>query len=119
MQRSSCQPRFAGRKKECLENIERIDRKNTLFINILNLRAEELNILNVRQCGTIVAFEVNDANNNYTSSIKELFTDKALKNGVYLRPLGNTVYIMPPYCITDEELEKVYASYYKYFRRNN
>jgi len=28
---------------------------------------------------------------------------------VLLRPLGNTVYIMPPYCIQKEELEKIYS----------
>ena len=33
----------------------------------------------------------------------------ALAAGIYIRPLGNTVYIMPPYCITTEELKKVYA----------
>ena len=31
-----------------------------------------------------------------------------MEHGVYLRPLGNTVYIMPPYCITEEELQNVY-----------
>ena len=27
------------------------------------------------------------------------------ERGVLLRPLGNTVYVMPPYCVTDEQLE--------------
>ena len=31
-----------------------------------------------------------------------------LSKGVLLRPLGNVVYIMPPYCITEAELNKVY-----------
>jgi adenosylmethionine-8-amino-7-oxononanoate aminotransferase len=35
-------------------------------------------------------------------------TRKALAQGVYLRPLGNTVYIMPPFCITAEQLDKVH-----------
>jgi adenosylmethionine-8-amino-7-oxononanoate aminotransferase len=30
--------------------------------------------------------------------------------GVLLRPLGNTVYILPPYCITQNELGQVYAA---------
>jgi len=27
---------------------------------------------------------------------------------VFIRPLGDVVYLMPPLCITDEELEKCY-----------
>ncbi len=30
-------------------------------------------------------------------------------HGVLIRPLGNTVYVMPPYCITAEQLAQVYA----------
>jgi adenosylmethionine-8-amino-7-oxononanoate aminotransferase len=32
-----------------------------------------------------------------------------LARGVLLRPLGNTIYVMPPYCVTGEELDLVYA----------
>jgi adenosylmethionine-8-amino-7-oxononanoate aminotransferase len=33
-----------------------------------------------------------------------------IENGVILRPLGNVIYIIPPYCIKDSELKKVYKS---------
>jgi adenosylmethionine-8-amino-7-oxononanoate aminotransferase len=33
-----------------------------------------------------------------------------LARGVLLRPLGNTIYVMPPYCVTGEELDLVYAA---------
>jgi adenosylmethionine---8-amino-7-oxononanoate aminotransferase len=32
----------------------------------------------------------------------------AIEQGLLLRPLGNVLYLMPPYCITDEELSIVY-----------
>lgn len=96
-------------KKECLESIARIVKQHEEFLELLEKRSSELNIRNIRQCGTIVAFEVNDSSNNYISSIKEKFTEKSIEKGVYLRPLGNTVYVMPPYCISRDELEKVYA----------
>ncbi|HUQ66231.1 MAG TPA: adenosylmethionine--8-amino-7-oxononanoate transaminase [Flavitalea sp.] len=64
---------------------------------------------NIRIRGTIIAFEVKDKVEGYSSGVREKITEKALKQGVYLRPLGNTVYIMPPYCISEEELEKVYC----------
>jgi len=34
--------------------------------------------------------------------------DFFMKNGVCLRPLGNTIYILAPYIITDKQLQKVY-----------
>ncbi len=33
-----------------------------------------------------------------------------IERGVLLRPLGNTIYIMPPYCITPAELDIIYAA---------
>jgi adenosylmethionine-8-amino-7-oxononanoate aminotransferase len=33
-----------------------------------------------------------------------------LERGILLRPLGNTIYVMPPYCITLAELDLIYAA---------
>lgn len=44
----------------------------------------------------------------YESGLAEKVSQKALKQGVFLRPLGGAVYILPPYCITKEELNKVW-----------
>ena len=33
-----------------------------------------------------------------------------LNKGVILRPLGNTIVVVPPYCITDDELNKMYSA---------
>ena len=65
-------------------------------------------IKNVRSIGTIMAFEIELGNDGYMNTISMEVTQKALQQGVYLRPLGNTVYLMPPYCITREQLQKVY-----------
>ncbi|CAN5304877.1 adenosylmethionine--8-amino-7-oxononanoate transaminase [soil metagenome] len=62
---------------------------------------------NVRNTGTILAFEIAQGKNEYLNNISSIITAKALAAGVYIRPLGNTVYIMPPYCITKNELQKV------------
>jgi adenosylmethionine-8-amino-7-oxononanoate aminotransferase len=66
-------------------------------------------VKNIRRTGTIVAFEVNSEYENYFDNIKQKLYIKFLNEGVLLRPLGNTVYIMPPYCIQKEELEKIYS----------
>jgi adenosylmethionine-8-amino-7-oxononanoate aminotransferase len=66
-------------------------------------------IENLRQMGTIVAFEVKtDANSNYFNNLRDVLYDNFIKRGVLLRPLGNTVYILPPYIITKEQLQRVY-----------
>lgn len=96
-------------QKQTMQNIERICRQHDGFRKELLEERGKLNIKNVRQSGTILAFEINDPDDGYTSSFKEIFTEKALEKGVYIRPLGNTVYLMPPYCITDEELKMVYG----------
>lgn len=64
---------------------------------------------NVRCLGTILAFEIALGKDEYLNNISSVITDKALSKGVYIRPLGNTVYIMPPYCVTKDELAKIYA----------
>ena len=92
-------------KENTLSRIERIHQQHLAFAERVR---GIFNVENVRVCGTVVAFEVKDSVGGYTSDVRERITSKALENGVYLRPLGNTVYVMPPYCISKEELEKVY-----------
>jgi adenosylmethionine-8-amino-7-oxononanoate aminotransferase len=55
-------------------------------------------------------FEIALGKDEYLNNISSVITEKALLKGVYIRPLGNTVYIMPPYCITNDELMKVYKT---------
>ncbi|HJU24818.1 MAG TPA: adenosylmethionine--8-amino-7-oxononanoate transaminase [Casimicrobiaceae bacterium] len=52
-----------------------------------------------RQCGMIVAFEVDGAGAGWASR----FATEALRREIVLRPIGNSVYFMPPYTITDDE----------------
>lgn len=92
-------------KEGCREKIDRICRSNTVFAETL---ASGLPVKEIRVCGTILAFEISQGKDGYLNSISSFVTQKAMQKGVYLRPLGNTVYLMPPYCITEEELDKVY-----------
>lgn len=63
---------------------------------------------NMRQSGTIVAFEIETGGvNNYFSDIRERACAYFLEKGVLLRPLGNTLFINPPYCISQEEYSKI------------
>ncbi len=65
---------------------------------------------NVRQLGTIAALDLDVPDGGYLAGIGPKLYDMFLERGVLLRPLGNTIYVMPPYCITAEELDLVYAA---------
>jgi adenosylmethionine-8-amino-7-oxononanoate aminotransferase len=65
-------------------------------------------IQNARVCGTITAFEIEGGANNYLNNIAPMFHRFCLSRGVLLRPLGNTVYVLPPYCTTASDLEHCY-----------
>jgi adenosylmethionine-8-amino-7-oxononanoate aminotransferase len=93
-------------QNECLEKIEWLAQQHQLFVQQLQ---HKKNIKNIRCLGTIVAFEIMEGNDEYLNNISNIITQQSLQEGIYLRPLGNTVYVMPPYCITVEELNKVYA----------
>ena len=89
-----------------MERVAWISAENKLFAE--RLAGSERAIKALRTLGTIIAFEMNTGKDEYLNSVSAVFTQKAMENGVYLRPLGNTVYIMPPYCITENELQEVY-----------
>jgi adenosylmethionine-8-amino-7-oxononanoate aminotransferase len=63
---------------------------------------------NVRRLGTIAALDLDVADGGYLAGIGPGLYRFFLQRGVLLRPLGNTIYVMPPYCITGEELDLVY-----------
>lgn len=61
--------------------------------------------------GTILAMEiVTGEPDSYFNTLRDRLYKFFLEKGVLLRPLGNTVYVMPPYCITDIELDRVYKA---------
>ena len=62
-----------------------------------------------RICGTVAAFDIiTEEKKGYLNSAGMLLHKYCLEHGVFIRPLGNTIYLMPPYCIEDEELKLVY-----------
>ena len=105
-------------KEECKKNIQDIEKSNQQFIEELLPYARRGLIKNVRSIGTILAFEVNAGKDEYLNTTGPVVMEKALSKGVYIRPLGNTVYIMPPYCITEAQLSKVYRTIVEILEEN-
>ena len=62
----------------------------------------------VRHLGTIFALDVKDDVHGYLSGVGPAAYEYFLENDVLLRPIGNTIYILPPYCVSAEELGRVY-----------
>jgi adenosylmethionine-8-amino-7-oxononanoate aminotransferase len=63
-----------------------------------------------RRCGTIAALELDGGEGSYLSDLGPKLLARFRDANVLLRPLGNTVYVMPPYCISDEDLATVFAA---------
>ncbi len=63
----------------------------------------------VRCKGVILALDLDLQMERY-GNLRDQLYQFFLNQGVLLRPLGNTIYVLPPYVITDEQLQKVYDS---------
>ncbi len=66
-------------------------------------------IKKIRLTGTIAAFDLQtNAQDGYLNAAGKAIKDYALKHNVFIRPLGNVIYLLPPLCITDTQLEHCY-----------
>lgn len=88
------------------KNIEAI----IAFHKVFNERIENHPKVNsTRQLGVIFALDLNTEMERY-GSLRDKLLKFFMDHGVFLRPLGNTIYIQVPYVITKEQLEKVYKT---------
>ena len=98
------------RRHKCRRRIGEIVNEQKYFFRKMESYEGKNIIKNLRHFGTILAFEVNtNEEDGYLHNIGTEFTKFCLQKGVYLRAMGNTIYVMPPYCITKKELKKVYS----------
>lgn len=67
-------------------------------------------VANVRQRGMILAFDIVGFEGERKGI--EVY-NKALAKGLLLRPLGNTIYLMPPFIITKEQIEYIFVTLYE------
>lgn len=88
-------------REETLASIESLVAWNASFLLELEGGAT---IRNVRQCGTILAIELETGtDSSYYASIRDTAYNYFLEHEILLRPLGNVLFINPPYCMTEEE----------------
>jgi adenosylmethionine---8-amino-7-oxononanoate aminotransferase len=72
--------------------------------------AADVRFKNIRQLGTITALDLADNDGGYLADIALPLRKACLQRNVLLRPLGSTIYLMPPYCTAEMELAHVYAA---------
>lgn len=91
---------------EMQENIRRINQKHLAFEKRLKANVK---VKNIRTLGVILAFEIKrESTESYYGNFRQKLYNFFIENGVILRPVGNIIYILPPYVITDEQLNNLY-----------
>jgi adenosylmethionine-8-amino-7-oxononanoate aminotransferase len=76
----------------------------------LGMLASDPRVADPRRLGTIAAFDIVAPDSGYLSILAPRLITHYRDRGILLRPLGNTVYVMPPYCITPDELAQVWGA---------
>ena len=103
-------------REETWERITSLCKSNLEFSKTLENHPK---IEEIRLCGTILAIELKSVEGNtYFSGIRDIAYRYFLENGLLIRPLGNVIFINPPYCITDMELELIYEKITQFLTTN-
>ncbi|WP_283636830.1 adenosylmethionine--8-amino-7-oxononanoate transaminase [Aquaticitalea lipolytica] len=106
----ACTAAIAGiellKSKEIQDNIQRVINSHKDFNNRIKNHPK---VKSTRQTGIIFALDLNIEMERYGNLRDKLFSF-FMSNGVFLRPLGNTIYILAPYVISEKQLEKVYKT---------
>jgi adenosylmethionine-8-amino-7-oxononanoate aminotransferase len=96
------------------ENEDVLGRINTIAQNHADAAhnfAQRNDLENIRQKGTILAMDVKvNKDAGYLSQIQPKLYEFFLSKNILLRPLGNTIYILPPYCMNDDDCAETYTA---------
>lgn len=93
-------------KEECRNNIHRISKQMQSLASHLQ---KITSLTNIRCTGTILAVDVvTNEQTSYFNTLRDKLYHFFLSKGILLRPLGNTIYVMPPYCISDDDLQYIF-----------
>jgi adenosylmethionine-8-amino-7-oxononanoate aminotransferase len=94
------------KKKQTQVFIKKITESHTNFVKEISRHP---GIKEARSIGTILAIELkSEEKSSYFDPIRKKISPWFLKRGILIRPLGNVIYLMPPYCTTVKDLERIY-----------
>ena len=93
---------------EIQANILRVNQSHLSFQEKIKLHPR---VQTTRVLGVIFALEIKrESQESYYGNFRNKLYNFFIENGVILRPVGNIVYILPPYIIENQQLEKVYST---------
>ena len=88
------------------KNIQEVNQSHLQFEQHIKKHPK---VVATRVLGVIFALEIkSDVKESYYGTMRNTLYNHFIENGVILRPVGNVVYILPPYIISKEQLQKVY-----------
>lgn len=88
---------------------ERIRNLEALHRQKLARFASDRRFINIRQAGTIAALDLVVPTGGYLADVGPRMRRLFRERGLLIRPLGNVLYLMPPFCVTEGELDRAYA----------
>lgn len=92
----------------CQENIQRIAKSHLQFASEINNHRA---VKNLRNLGTILAIELQTQHGtSYFNEVRKKIYSFFLDRNILMRPLGNVIYLLPPYVITNDELRLIYTA---------
>ena len=92
-------------EEQTMARIAQISARHRTMLDVLAARPD---VTKPRVLGAVLAFEILEGG-QYQSEASRTLRAWYLAHGLNIRPIGSTVYLMPPYCTTDEELSRAYA----------
>ena len=88
-----------------MERIDKIAAHHAVRLSAFRGRS---GVKDVRQTGTIAAIELAVSDSGYLAGLGPKLAAFYLESDVLLRPLGNVVYVLPPYCVSTADLDRIY-----------
>ncbi|WP_233898492.1 adenosylmethionine--8-amino-7-oxononanoate transaminase [Tenacibaculum piscium] len=92
--------------KDIQDSIQFISNSHKTFEDKIKQHSK---VASTRSKGVILAIDLKTNANRY-GTLRDQLLKHFMNDGVFLRPLGNTIYIQPPYIITEKQLQKVYTT---------
>ncbi|HEV7232451.1 MAG TPA: adenosylmethionine--8-amino-7-oxononanoate transaminase [Bacteroidia bacterium] len=93
-------------KEQSLKHVKRIEACHRRFAD--RLKGHKA-LKEVRLMGVILVLEL-EGDTSYFHSVRDKAYAFFLEKQILIRPLGNVIYLMPPYCITDADLDYIYST---------